>query len=293
MKVSFNFQNSIIPVNFRANNTTSNPITNLNTPKDEFVRVDQKEFYLKKLDELFSSAGGINAVYENMCKDFNIDYPPKLNLYSGKDNITSGGFTFNTNEIGMCLEEMLGYNYKLVGIKNGKKTTIISPNGNIPLFADKASLDMIAKLHSTRGNLGFDSLSVEQVTDNDLRHFVVQKISHEIIHAQQHMVLRQTEGIGSKEIIKAWTHIKPKDKFEEMKLQRLTEDLYNKSYWKNVDEGAPKYPKNSSVGQLARIWLDAIKNYPAVDSPEYMKNAIEQDAYKRSFEYANKYYGNY
>ena len=64
-------------------------------------------------------------------------------------------------------------------------------------------------------------------TKEDKKRMVLQKISHELIHAQQHQFMRQTEGIGEKEILKAWTHIKPNDTKYYPNIEQITEQEFN------------------------------------------------------------------
>lgn len=285
MNISFNPISSIKTISYKGTAVNHNP----SVPKDSFVHSDKKDVQLKRLNELFPN-GGIDAVYSEMNKDFNIDKPAKLVFVGENDGVTGGGFTFEKNEIDLSLSDLLS-DTKIVGIKDGKRLTLISPSVGLPLFVDKQLADNFIKMQSQNGNLGFDELIAEPVTDDEQRKFIVQKISHEVIHAQQHMVLRQTEGIGQKEIIKAWTHKKPKNIVEQKVLDVTVENLYNKSYWAQQPEDEIKIKKGSIPEVFARTWLEAIRNYPPVDSPEYNTNAIELDAYKRSAQYAYKKYG--
>ena len=127
--------------------------------------------------------------------------------------------------------------------------------------------------------------------EEEQKKFVIQKLAHEVIHAQQHMIMRQTEGIGEKEIIKAWTHEKPKNMIDRAILGYKVQALYNKSYWAKKPETEKKVPSNSSSSIIAHIWLEAVRNYPPVNSPAYERNAIEVDAYDRSAQYLKTKYG--
>ena len=120
---------------------------------------------------------------------------------------------------------------------------------------------------------------------------ILQKISHELIHAQQHQIMRQTEGIGEKEILKAWTHIKPSDTKYYPHIKEITEQEFKSSFWANR-QTTPKVIKNGMpVRDLAFRWLEGIRNYPPIDSPQYNINPIEIDAYKRSAQYAYSIFG--
>lgn len=285
MNISFNPITSIKMPVFKGNNVnyTSEPV------QDSFVRSDKKEIQMKKLNELFPN-GGVDKVYDEINKDFGIDKPAKLNFWGDNDGVVGGGYTFEKNEINLSLSDLLS-DTKIVGIKDGKRTVLISPRNGLPLFINKSFADDFVKLQSQKGNLGFDELFAEPLTEKEQQKFVVQKITHEVIHAQQHMILRQTEGIGEKEIIKAWTHKKPKNMIEKKSLEMITDKLYEQSYWSNQPKTEQKIKKRTIPEAFARTWLEAIRNYPPVDSPEYEKNPIEMDAYRRSAQYAYKKYG--
>lgn len=250
----------------------------------------QKDIYLDRLNKLFPN-GGIEKVFDDINKDFGLDIPPKLKLYGDNDGIMAGGFTFERNEIGMSLYDLLGSDTKIVGIKDGKRTVLVSPKVKLPLFVDKKSADEFIKLHSQHGNLGFDKLIAEPLSEDEQRKLIVQKLAHEVIHAQQHMIMRQTEGIGEKEIIKAWTHEKPKNMIDKAILGVKADNLYSKSFWADKSETEKSIPKNSPKSIMAYLWLESVRNYPPVDSPEYTKNPIESDAYERSAHYLKTKYG--
>jgi hypothetical protein len=139
--------------------------------------------------------------------------------------------------------------------------------------------------------MGFDKLIAEPLTEDEQRKFITQKISHEVIHAQQHQIMRETEGIGEKEIFKAWAHYQPKNLIDEYIFNFRMDMIFPKTYWGNQPKTETKYSADSKEGQQAKIWLDAVRNYPPVESPEYEKNAIERDAYDRSAQYADEKYG--
>lgn len=187
---------------------TSSVVSNPNTGLVSFR--SQKDIYLEKLNQLFPN-GELDRVYKDINKDFGIDIPPQLKFYGDNDGVAAGGFTFERNEIAMSLSDLLGSDTKIVGIKDGKRTVLVSPKVKLPLFVDKKSADDFLKLHSQHGNLGFDSLVAEPLTEEEKKKLVIQKIAHEVVHAQQHMIMRQTEGIGEKEVLKAWIHEKPQN----------------------------------------------------------------------------------
>ena len=266
------------------NNSTTNPV------QDSFVKLDKKQIYLDKLNKLFPN-NSIQLIYNTMNKELGIDKPAKITFTTSDDGIAGGGFTYSKNEINLSLEDLLASDTKIVGIKDGKRTILISPSVKLPLFVNKEMANQFVEHHSKNGNLGFDQLVIEPVTDEEQRKLIVQKIYHEVVHSQQHMIMRQTEDIGPKEISKAWTHLKPGNLIENFILDRKMDTVFKDSFWANEPESKPKFDKYSDVGKIAHVWLEAIRNYPAVDSPEYTKNPIELDAYNRSYEYINKKFG--
>jgi len=286
----YNYNNCQIQQNAPINNVGIGFNTVGNTVTDTLNIRSKKEIQLEKLNKLFPN-GGFDKLCQDINKDFGIDKPAEIKLVGDSDGIRGGGFTFEKNEITLSLGDLLDSDTKIVGIKNGKRTVLVSPIVKLPLFVDKKSAEEFVKMQSQNGNLGFDQLIAEPVTENEQRKFITQKVSHEIIHSQQHMIIRKTEGMGEKEIIKAWTHEKPKNLIENYILNLKTENLFNKSYWKNQPKTEQQIKKDSPAGYLAKTWLEAIRNYPPVDSPEYTKNPIEVDAYMRSAQYAARKYG--
>ena len=268
---------------FRAGNTNQIDTVNFRSKKD---------IYVEKINKLFPN-GELQQVYDKINKDFGLDRPAHLRMVCEDDGVQAGGFTFSKNEIVLSMSDLLDSDTKVVGIKNGKRVVLTSPKNQLPLFVDKKSAEAFVAVHSQHGNLGFDRLEVEPVTKDEQKKLIVQKIAHEVIHAQQHMYMRQTEGIGEKEIFKAWTHIKPKNLIDKAVLDYKTNDSMNKSYWAGEPETEKTISADSTKGHLAKIWLEAVRNYPPVDSPEYEKNAIEVDAYTRSAEYLKQNYGWY
>lgn len=250
---------------------------------------NNNESNLEQLNKLFPN-GELIKFYNQMSEELGLDIPPKLNFVSTEDKIKGGGYTFLKNEINMNLADLTDTNLKIVGIKNSKKETLVSPNEQLPLIVNKDNANLFLEVQAKKGNLGFDKLIAEPTSIDDRKKLILQKIYHELIHAQQHMIMRQTEGIGTKEIIKAWTHKQPKNVLEEYLLDIQANKQYNSSVWVQSQTNT-KYHKDSLSGQIAKKWLEAIRNYPPIDSPEYTKNPIESDAYNRSAEYIKRNFG--
>lgn len=260
--------------------------------KDTVSIRNKKEIYAEKLERLFPD-GELDRIYNKINEDFGLDNPPALKFYGDDDGVMSGGYTFNRNEISLSLSDLLSSDTKIVGIKDDKRTILVSPKVHLPLFVDNRSANSFVAVYSKIGNLGYDKLVTEPVTDEEQRKLIIQKLTHEIVHAQQHMIMRQAEGIGEKEIIKAWTHEKPKNMVAETVLNYKVNDIYNRSYWAEKPDTKKTITKDSPKYHYAKVWLEAIRNYPSVDSPDYVRNPIEIDAYVRSAQYVKAKYGDW
>lgn len=294
MKVYFNnFVNSVSPVSFKGDGVSNQNKVDMSAPQDTFVRsAKTQDVYTQKLNALFPN-GALDKIYAQIGKELGIDVLPTLKFYGPSDNVMAGGFTFSKNEIALSLGEIFNFDKKVVMVKNGRYLTLVAPQIGMPMFADKASCEMVANANRKNIKKIADDVKVVSMTDDDYKKFVIHKLYHELIHAQQHMIMRSTEGIGEKEITKAWTHIKPKNEAEEKKLTELTEKLHKDSYWADKTPTVQKHSKDSEQGKLAYTFLEAVRNYPPVGSPEYHSNALEADAYKRSYEYLTKNFGSY
>lgn len=294
MKVLFNsFANNVRSISFKADGVSNQQKVDMSAPQDTFVRsTNTQDVYAQKLNALFPN-GSLNKIYAQMGKELGIDNMPTLKFYGPSDGVMAGGFTFGKNEISFSLSEIFDNNHKVVMVKNGMYKLLTSPNDNMPLFIDKTNGEQFVNAQRPQFQKIVDDLKLVSMTDDDFRKFVIHKMYHELIHAQQHMIMRSTEGIGEKEIIKAWTHLKPENEADEKKLAEITEDIYKNSYWNNKTPTTQKHTKDSEIGKLAYVWLDAVRKYPPVDSPEYKTNALEADAFKRSYEYLTKNFGPY
>ena len=258
------------------------------SPQDSFVSTLTPETITRRKFESLFPNGELDKIYNQINKDFKIDNPAKLSLVYDEKSQLGGGYTFNKNNIEMNLYDLMHYDKKIVGIKDGKKYPIISPNEKLPLFTDKDMGEKFLEIWGKNGNLGFEKLVMEDVSPKEHKRFIIQKIAHECVHAKQHQILRETEGIGDKEIIKAWTHAKPKNMTEEKSLNDFVENKYQSTPWSKLPQPDVKYKKGSPTYQKAVILLDAIRNYPPVDSPLYTKNALEREAFDVSALYVRQ-----
>lgn len=240
----------------------------------------------KKFDSLFPN-NKIDKIYNQINSDFGITTPAKLNFVYDETSQLGGGFTFNKNTIEMNLYDLITCDKKIVGIKDGKKYPLVSPKEKLPLFINKTLANEFVNTHNQKGSLGFEKLIVEDVTPEEHKKFILQKIVHECIHAKQHQMLRESEGIDDKTIIKAWTHVNPKNKAEEDSLNAYVEKRYETTPWANIEKPEIKYKKGSAGYQKAMIYLNAIQNYPPVTSPLYTINPLEREAFDISAIYVN------
>lgn len=282
MVVSFNKIFNSNPVRFKSAQKT-NPVINQGIQQDTFTPSPEM-ITRKKFDALFPN-GEINRIYDVINKDFQIDNPAKLNFEYDKNSKLGGGYTFDTNTIDMNMYDLIDSDKKIVGIKDGKKYPLVNPKDKLPLYVNEDLANLFVDKQNQKGSFGFEKLIIEDVTPAEQKKFVLHKIAHECVHAKQHQILRETEGIGDKEIIKAWTHAKPKNLIEEKSLNEFVEKRYSNSPWAKTPKPQIKYKKDSPTYQKAIILLDAIQNYPPVDSPLYTQNALEREAFDVSAQY--------
>ena len=275
-----NFNNPIVFQNPKLNN--------LQTPA--FIGNEPIQSDLDKLYSIMPKEE-LDKEFNNICKSLKLDINPTFEIVDSFKDGRGGGYSFFKHEVSLCASDLVCSDYKIIGIKNGKRTVLVDPKTMIPLFSTKDMAEEFVKNAPSRKNYGFDSIEMVPTTPEDKKRLIVQKISHELIHAQQHMLMRQTEGIGEKEIIKAWTHAKPQNLKEIKQLYAFVDKSYNSSFWANRPKTDIVITKDSPVSIITHQWLDAIKNYPPINSIEYITNAIEIDAYRRSADYVQNIFG--
>jgi len=258
---------------------------------DAFELIFCKSGRIEKFNELFPN-NEINQIYLEINKDFNIDIPAKLNIIDKSDSTIGGGYRFAKNEINLNLEDLMDSNTKIIGIKNGKKTILTSPIENLPLFASKKDAEKFVKKHSKDNFLGFDKLTTEKVTPQEHKKFIIQKLAHEIIHSQQHMIMRQAKNIGTKSILNAWNNNNSKNMFEKYIYEIKTNIDYLLSPW-TLSTNKSNSRNNTIYQDAAENWLNAIKNYKNPVTKEYDENYLETDANKRAHAYIKRKYGDW
>ena len=254
--------------------------------QDCFIRESKDVYFGRRLEQLFPN-GELDRTFNIMCEELKLDYKPDLNLVVPLDGNAGGGYAFLNHTITLSLEDCLGSDTKLYGIKDGEKQLQITEQG-MPVMTNKVLASYIAQNPQAAKNKGLDKIVAEPATDEEVKKLFLQKLYHELVHAKQHMIMRQTEGIGAKEIISAWRHL-PKNQ-NKPNIDKVLNKLYKQSYW--VNKSTPiKYEKDSEQGVYAYNCLDAVKNYAPVESEEYKTNYMEVDAYKSSADYVNERYG--
>ncbi len=261
------------------------------TQPDTFVRTDNSAKYLERIEELFPY-GELKDIYKDMCKELELDYPPTLVFETGEAGETGGGYYFESNKITLNINDILSSNYKIMGVKDGQKETLFDHKTMTPLFIKKAIAGLIVKNPQNAILKGYDELIAEPVTDEEQRKLFLMKLRHELVHARQHMIMRQTEDIGSKAIIKAWQHFPPGGGTFKYITDQLVNSYYQNSCWADKPDEI-KYKKHSPEGEYAAKCLASIQNYPPVTSPLYNLNFIEVEAYKSSSDYIIEKYGNW
>jgi len=278
--------NPLSKVDFRQNSAMTNSLQSPST--DVFVKnTNPKETAERKFNQLFPN-GEFEKIYSDINNRFGVSNTPSLNLIYDETMQLGGGYTFESNSINMNLYDLMSSDKKIVGIDQyGQKHNLISPTEKLPAFVNEKLAQQFVDSANAQGSLGYTKLIVEDVTPDEQRKFIVQKIAHECIHAKQHQIIRETEGFSDKDIIKAWTHKTPKNIIESAILNQETNTRYNNSYWRNRPEAEKKYQKGSPMYNVAYAYLNAIQNYPPVTSPEYNKNLLEVEAYNLSYKYVN------
>ena len=291
MKATFN--SFINAINLPNINTPIQPQIKVDTsvPNDAFVRTKPSmEVYTEKLNKLFPN-NELNEIFDELNKKLGIDIPPKLVFNDIDDKVQGGGYTYKTNTVYFSLPDLLNNDHKIVGIKNGKKETLVDPVIKSPLFIEKKYGEEFVQERKDSLRHRYDELLVEPLTKEEQRKFVLHKLAHELIHAQQHMYMRKT--FGNKAVIQAWTHLNPKNKEQAEQVKQITEKEFSNSYWADKPETKREYDLATKQGLMAYMWLEAAKNYKLPPSPEYRKNALETDAYNRAYMYIVENYGIY
>lgn len=272
---------------------TVNNSTNTSCPEmldiktiDCFDSKALKTRQLRKLYRLFSK-DELKSIYNSINKDFGIDNPAKLKFVNNKNTGIGGGYNFFNNKIKMDLADLVDSNTKIIGIKNGKATLLTSPTEKLPLFVDRKSAQAFVNKQALADNMGFDKLVIAPVTRDEHRKFIIQKIAHEIIHSQQHMIMRKSDSVGSKEIIKAWN----KERVENPFLRAYYNFRIYFAYTKKALEKESIATKTLANDEIAKKFLCAVQEYGHFGAKNYFQNTLETDANERAAAYITNKYG--
>ena len=266
-----------------------NVSTNIQSKPDVFIRTDNSAKYIERLEELFPY-GELADIYNSMCKELELDYPPALKFETGAAGEAGGGYSFSTNKITLNIQDVLSADYKIIGILDGEKEILVEPKTMTPLFTSKAIAGLVVNNPKNAVLKGYDKLVAEPVTDEEQRKLFLMKLRHELIHAKQHMIMRQTEGIGAKAVIKAWAHIPAGDKTPKYILDQIIHSKYKQSFWVNIEDNI-KYKTGTPEAEYASKCLNAVQNYPPVASSLYNSNFIEVEAYREANKYITENFG--
>ena len=234
----------------------------------------------------------LKSYYESAGKYFGIDFLPKLNLITKYHKGWACGYNFKDNVINMNISDLLLCEYKILGKKNEKIIPLIISKNKLPMFSSKEITEEYVKDASTKNYYGYDSMFIMPLSKKDKQRYIIQRLVHELIHAQQQMILRKTDGIGEKAIFKAWFHYIPKNNTEEKILSEMTEKKFKKSFWASKNPATSVIKKDSELGKSARKWFKAIQNYSGdTNSAEYEANELEKDANLRAAKYVRMLFG--
>lgn len=258
---------------------------------DTFVSNTRKSMMKRKLNQLFPN-GELISHYIDMNRELGIDNLARLKFIKNKNSRIGGGYNFYKNTIRMNLDDLINSDTKIVGIKDGKETILTSSEA-LPLFVDKISANNFIKKHAKDGNLGYDKLVAKPVTVAEHKKFILQKIAHEVIHSQQHMIMRRSKAVGARAIIRAWDEYKPKNIFQRIKYEIKLYLDYKKSVWGKFESENSNQTNNKTVNEVAEKLLNAVKEYGAVNSEDYFQNFLEKDANERSADFIRQKYGDW
>ena len=230
----------------------------------------------------------IKNFYTEAGKYLNLDIMPKLNLYPTYYKGRAGGYNYQQNFINMNMSDVLQTDFKILGRKGNDIFPLYDIRNELPLYYSKDIANEFIKISRSRNYDGFDAMFIKPTSIKEKKRYICQRLMHELIHAQQHMLIRQTEGIEGEDIIRTWLN----NRIDPENIEKMTVNLFKTSFWANRKPTPKIYKQQSPTGRLALRWLNAIKNYPVdINSTDYNENEIEKDAYKRSAEYTRKIFG--
>ena len=288
MGINLNTHIQFNGVNFQSDKSIKSN-QNLRTKPDIFVRESKEAFYARRLEEIFPN-GELTELYDKLCDELELDYKPKLELVPANQGHAGGGYTFFSNKITLSLEDVVGSDTKIYAIKDGVKSLQTDDKTGVPMMTSKLIAAYLCHTPEAAKNVGVDKLIAEPASNDDIKKLFIQKLYHELVHAKQHMVMRQTEELGVKAILKAWGRSNNKPRVPGAIENMRIEQAYKHSYWADKDVKG-KYAYDSEMGEYAQKCINAIENYSAVDTDEYEKNFIEVEAYKDSKNYVVEHYG--
>lgn len=232
-----------------------------------------RDEYIEKLYSIFPKKH-LERCYQKINQDFGIDYPAKLTFSASKDKNVATSYSFNNNTININLCELLDKRYKVVDKRNGK--TLISSYSQMPLFLTK---EEVIEYRNSRLS---SNCAIIPITPQEQRKYILHKIAHEVVKTQQFMIMRQTQRIGDKGIIKAQNH---SDIIKRAgQLDNYASYLHSSTFWKN-HQTPQTISMNCPVGQQALIWLCSLEDAAF--------GSCQKDANQRAYNYINATFGGY
>lgn len=235
--------------------------------QDTFVKVKtEREKYLEKLYAIFPKKY-LAQYYDKLNKDFGIDYPPKLTFSATNSKGIGTNYSFNENTININLHELLDKDHKIIDKRTNR--TVISSFNQMPLFFSKQEA-----VEYVNSNLSSNYI-IKPTTIKEQRKFILHKIAHEVIKAQQYMIMRQTQKIGDIGILKAKNHSEIIKRAGQ--LDNYATYLHSNTFW-NTHQTPQTISMDCSIGRQALIWLDSIEH----DLP---MGTMQNDANLRAYNY--------
>lgn len=278
-------------VNPQKMSAATNPISvSADVAGDFFVKQSKLEKPLNNSDVLSNRIWGdakIQDLYNQMAKSLNLPHPPTLTLVDSMANKDhGGGFNFAKNQISLNLEQYTG-DQAFIMMEKGGKTAPFANNGMKVVVPTTSAARFVEKMNAKNNGIVY---SVQKATDEDLKKVIEQTMYHELVHAQQHEVMRRTEGIGAEKlIINKGINNETLSPVQKAQREAYYKDVFKNSPWAELTQEEAKIPKNSKWGKFGCALYEAAKDYTSdVRSPKYASNLLEKDAYKRALEYIVK-----
>lgn len=243
----------------------------------------------REITRLFPN-GELNKIYNGIANDYGIETPPSLELIKDFELGDRGYFTPTSNKIKLVLDFLKPEARKFLLEKDNQKFYIVGDSRGL-LFRVKEN--DIKKEQQSLEQMGF-KVTPEPLSDDDKKKYAVFILAHELSHAYQNQIIRQTEGLNEWNMIEQkLNNNKPEGiNLIRQKLEMIkAKQIYDKTHaGMNFEK---KYPLSSKEGQQAKIWYDANVGYkrPETDYEENITNPLEIYANNKAYKYLKNKYG--